>query len=300
MSNSNRAAKITKTFKILKKHYKPVRPPEDRSLLEHVLYACCLENARHETADEAFAKLQGSYFDWNEIRVTTVAEIAEVMSALPDSAAAASRLKQALHVVFESYYAFDMEFLKKMNLGKAVQEIEDYAKLTDFTIAYVTQTGLSGHAIPISNGSLRSLYAVGVINESEREQRRVPGLERAIPKSKGVEFGSLLHQLGSDYYASPFSNRVRLILQEIDPESKSRLPKRAAKKETEPAKEVKRAASRKSETSSAGATKKAASPKKAAKPKKAAPQAGKKVASAKKASAGKKTSSKTLAKRKPR
>ena len=33
----------------------------------------------------------------------------------------------------------------------------------------------------------------------------MPGLERAIAKSKGVEFGSLLHQFGADFSANPYS-----------------------------------------------------------------------------------------------
>jgi endonuclease-3 len=300
MSSSNRAAKITKTFKVLKKHFKPVQPPEDRSLLEHVLYACCLENTRHEVADEAFAKLQESYFDWNEIRVTTVAELAEVMSVLPDPAASAGRLKQALQAIFETHYAFDIEFLKKMNLGKAIQELEKYEKLTNFTVAYATQSGLSGHSIPASSGSLHALYAVGVITATEKDQGRVPGLERAIPKSKGTEFGSLLHQLGADYYAGPFSNRVRAILVEIDPEAKDRLPKRAAKKE--PAAEkpsAKKSAKSKAAKTSAAPKKKAVAKKKVAKAKKKPAAAAKKSATKKK-SAGRKTSSKALTKRKPR
>ena len=54
MSIPNRASKITKAHKVLKKHYKPY-VLADRPVLEHLLYACCLESAMHEAADEAFA-----------------------------------------------------------------------------------------------------------------------------------------------------------------------------------------------------------------------------------------------------
>lgn len=52
-------------------------------MLEHLLYACCLENARFEVADEAYARLKELYFDWNEVRVTTVLELARCWSACP-------------------------------------------------------------------------------------------------------------------------------------------------------------------------------------------------------------------------
>jgi hypothetical protein len=80
MSSGNRTVKYENLLKSLRKHYKPLAEPPERSVLEHLLYACCLEDARIEQADEGFAKLQQTYFDWNEVRVTTVAELAEALN----------------------------------------------------------------------------------------------------------------------------------------------------------------------------------------------------------------------------
>ena len=234
MTASNRADLIQKTYRVLKKHYKPVKPPADRSLLEHLLYACCLENASHEAADEAFARVQQAFFDWNEIRVTTVAELAETMSRLPDPAAAAARLKRCLQSTFESHYAFDIELLKKQNLGKAIEQLEKVHGVTHFVVAYASQNGLGGHSIPLSQGVLDALEVIGLISDVDAKKHRVPGLERTISKAKGVEFASLLHQLGADYYVSPWGSKVRAILVEIEPAAKDRLPKRSVKAEHAP------------------------------------------------------------------
>jgi hypothetical protein len=51
MATPNRGARLVKAHKILKKHYQPISPPAERPVFEHLLYACCLENARYETAD---------------------------------------------------------------------------------------------------------------------------------------------------------------------------------------------------------------------------------------------------------
>ena len=153
---------------------------------------------------------------WN--RITTVgtksasrpiAELAEVMAMLPDAADAARRLKRVLQSVFESHYSFDLEFLKKQNLGKAIEHLEKFNGVTSFAVAYVTQNALAGHAIPLNAGVFEILQLIGVITESEAAKQRVPGMERAIPKNKGVEFSSLLHQFGVDYSATPHSPRIR-------------------------------------------------------------------------------------------
>lgn len=306
MSASNRSQLINATYDVLKKHYKPAKPPADRTLLEHLLYACCLENAHHEAADEAFAKLQQVFFDWNEVRVTTVTELAETMSSLPDPSAAASRLKRCLQSIFETHYAFDIEPMRKQNLGKSVKDLQAVDGATSFGVAYVAQNGLGGHSIPTNKGVIQALEVVGVISAAEAKKRRVPGLERAIPKTSGVEFASLLHQLGADFFASPFGAKIRSILVEISPDAKSRLPKRATKKR--PTEQPKTASAAKGKKSTAKKSAKGTGrPKKTSKKKSAdaAPKSKKAARATKKkktkaASAGKKSPTKQLSRKKPR
>ena len=223
---SSRTTLINKVIKVARRHYEPFSPPADRTLLEHLLYACCLEDAPVEAADEAYAKLQETFFDWNEIRVTTVIELAETMSSLPEAGPAATRLKKCLQQIFEGNYSYDIDYLKKQNLGKAIKELEELRGATPFVLAYITQHGLSGHAIPTSRGLLDVMLIVGVISPAEAEKGRVPGLERAVPKAKGIEHASLLHQLGVDYSLCPQAARILSILAEIDPGVKDRLPLR--------------------------------------------------------------------------
>lgn len=300
MNASNRAAKLTKSHKVLKKHYKPTTIP-DRPVLEHLLYACILENAVPDLADEAFARMQEEYFDWNEVRVTTVAELSEVMNKIPDATEAAQRLKATLQSVFEAHYSFDLEPLKKMNLGVAIKELEKLRGLRAFAIAYATQHGLGGHAIPVSQGAMEALKVVGIVSDAEADKHKVPGMERAIPKTKGVEYASLLHQVGVDFHSAPFSPRVRSILVEIDPDAKERMPKRTSKKkETEAPEAVE--AEPAAQPAAKGKKKKAAAKKAAppAKKKTVKKKASSKAAAPKATTVKKKSTSKRLAKKKPR
>jgi hypothetical protein len=233
MANPNRTALLNKTHRVLKQHYKPVAPPGDRPLLEHMLYACCLENASFESADKVYDHLHKAFFDWNEVRVSTLTELTEAMHSLPDPSASASNLKRILQAVFESTYSFEIEGIKKQNIGQAVKQLEKLGGASPFVVAYVTQAALAGHSIPLGRGGLDVLYLLGIINQSESQTGKVSGLERAIPKNKGIEFGSLLHQLAADYVANPFSPNIRKLILSINPDAKDRFPKRGAKKEPE-------------------------------------------------------------------
>lgn len=229
MATNSRSQRITQLLKVLSKTFEPVGPV-DRPVLEHLLYACCLENSTPEIADEAFAKIQELYFDWNEIRVTSIKELSEVMNRLSDPVAAATRLTQCLQSVFESKYSFEIEELKKKNLGKAVDILKSIRGTTGFSVRYVAQHGLEGHSIPVNTGLYGALEVVGIITASETAAGRVPGLERAIPKKKGAKTASLLHQLGTFFHQSPYSKQLRELLLSIAPDAKDRLPKRPSKK----------------------------------------------------------------------
>ncbi len=233
MATPNRSSLLARLHKTLKKHYKPVAAP-GRALLEHLLYASCLENASYESAETAYAAVSTSFFDWNEVRVSSVKELAEAMRALPEPEVAADRLKRTLQSAFEATYSFDLESFKKQNLGQAVQRLAKFDGTTPFTIGYVTQAALGGHAIPLDRGALEVLFIVGAASEAEVKAAEVAGVERAIPKNKGVEFGSLLHQLGAELVAAPFSPAVHKTLLEITTDAKDRFPKRQTKKPVPP------------------------------------------------------------------
>src|ERR1700761_232549 len=133
--STNRAALLTKIHKILKKHYKPVVPRGEQPVLESLLLACCLENAHFEMAEKVLQVVKTSFYDWNEVRVTTVKELSEVMHELPEPVKAAARLKGILQTVFESEYAFDLETLKKQNIGQAVKRLQKMEGATPFNVA---------------------------------------------------------------------------------------------------------------------------------------------------------------------
>lgn len=226
MTAVSRTTQFAKVHKVLKKHYKSASPIAGRTVIEQLLFACCLEGAHHDVAEEAFAALVHTFFDWNEVRVTSISELSEVMASLPDPRAAANRIKRVLHAVFEATFNFDLEDLRKKNLGPTVTWFEKLDGTTPFVVSYVVQAALGGHSIPIDVGTMGALRVLDLVTDKDVTAGVVPGLERAVAKSKGVEFGTLLHELGADFSASPYSSAIRDILLQISPDCVDRLPKR--------------------------------------------------------------------------
>lgn len=225
----NRQQLIAKLQKAIKSAYKPVPANTGRSVLEQVLFACCLENAHYAAAEKAFETLMKGYFDLNEVRVTTVAELAESLTGLPDPARAALSLRRVLQGVFESTYAFSLDHAKKHSLAHGIKTLENLHGIPPFVVASIASTTLGGHVIPLDRGALTGLYLCGIISQEEYDAGVVPGLDRLIPKRGGLEFSSLLHQFGADCITSLHGATVKKIVQAVNPAAaKERFPKRGA------------------------------------------------------------------------
>jgi hypothetical protein len=221
---------VPKLYKALKAHYKPFATDTSRSLLHQVMFSCCLENAPADAAEQAFNRLLEAYFDLNEVRVTTVAELAETLQGLPDPSRAALSLRRALQGVFESTYSFSLEHARKHSLAHGLKVLEGLHGVPQFVVGHVASTALGGHLIPLDKGALEGLGLCGIITQQEYDSGKVPGLERAIGKKAGIEFSSLLHQFGLDVLGNLHGQTVKKIVQAVNPAvAKERMPKRGEK-----------------------------------------------------------------------
>jgi endonuclease III len=189
----NKQDLLAKSLKLLEKRF-PAPPPAAvaapaRPVLEELLYAVCREGSTPEAADAGFARLKGSFFDWNEVRVSTVSEVAEALHGVPDAGAKAQRVVEILQYVFEMYYSFDLADLDKKGLKQAAKQLARFTGATDFAVAWVTQRALGGHALPLDEPTLRVLRRLRVVEGDADDLEAVRAtLEHFVPKAKGPEF----------------------------------------------------------------------------------------------------------------
>jgi len=190
---------LTTLFTTLRKHYSVGDPPE-RPVLEQMVYALLREGATCEEADAAFDRLKSQFFDWNEVRVSSDHEVIETLAGLPEAAARAERVISLLQEVFESTYSFDLESLHKKGLKQAAKQIGRYQAANDFTVAWVTQQTLDGHAVPIDAPTLRTVRRLGLVDSDAVDSEAVrANLEHQVPKVKSHLFSELISLIARDY-----------------------------------------------------------------------------------------------------
>lgn len=172
--------------------------PTRRTVVEQILYSICREGTTRQVADRVFKRLQTEFFDWNEVRVSQEAEVAEVMQGLPAARERARRIIGFLQDLFDKEYCFDLEGIDAKGIKQAAKNLLSFQCVNDFTVAWVLQQGLSGHAIPVDEPTMRICKRLGLLDASSDcpEQARA-SLEHLIPKAKGAQFVEAVSELAN-------------------------------------------------------------------------------------------------------
>ena len=192
-ATTNKQQLLAQSLPLLKKKYPVSAEPEKRGVLDEVVYALLREGATTTQAEAAYNRLVRGFYDWNEMRVSTVQELADALGDLPNAGPKARRLVGLLQEVFEERYSFDLNDIAKKGLKQGGKQLARYkAGVNDFIVAWVTQRAFGGHAIPLDEPTIRVLRRLGVIEgEIEDLEAARASLEHYVPKAKGPEFTEL-------------------------------------------------------------------------------------------------------------
>lgn len=192
---TNKQQLLTQAYAALKKKFAAPEPHEPRPVLEEVVYAILREGTTTADADRAYDGLRKAFIDWNEIRVSTVQEVADALRPMPGAGGRAKRIIGLLQKVFEERYAFTLDDLDKKGLKQAAKQLSRYKEdVNDFTVAWVVQRTLGGHAVPLDGPTLRVLGRLGVVEEAEPDDLESvrASIEHVVPKARDAEFTELM------------------------------------------------------------------------------------------------------------
>jgi len=185
--------KIQKLYRSLKQ--KPGRrtPVEFNEPVDALVFAIVSENLTESQAQTAMKKLKDYFVDWNDLRVATVEEIAEVLGHdMPASRNIAATLVGTLNAVFEKHNMLSLQSLRKLGKRPAKLLLEKLGGTTPFVVDYCMLSALQGHAIPLTPKMIEYLKTSQLIN-AEAGYEEIEGfLARLISIKNAYEFYSLL------------------------------------------------------------------------------------------------------------
>jgi endonuclease-3 len=162
-------------------------------VLEQFIFGICREDATPEMAQQAYDNLRSQFFDWNEIRVSSVGEIEDALAGLSDTETRANRIIAFLQDVFETNYVFNLDSIQKKGMKDASKNLKGLKAANDYVIAWVIQRSLGGHAVPTDAATVRVVQRLGLIEtQAEEPEALRASLEHLVPKAKGLHFTDAL------------------------------------------------------------------------------------------------------------
>ena len=186
MAAPSKTQLLNDVYTLLKKRYKLEPRAERLSVLESIIYGVCHEGTTREQAEQALSRFREQFFDWNEVRVSSIAEIQDVLAGQDDAEERANRLRRFLRQLFEKTYDFSLDAIAKKPLKDSIAILKEYdAMESDYVLATAIQQGLGGHALPVDAPIRRGLARLGVVGEADDPHEVRSHLERAVPKNRG-------------------------------------------------------------------------------------------------------------------
>ncbi len=182
----------------LQKLYGKSVPKIELSVVETMLFAACLEDNSWEQAEACLKKLISSYFDLNEIRVSTVSELEQTLNPLKDADWKGLRIRSILRYVFESTYSYDYEKLRRQTLEQAVKTLKKVNDITPFIRDFILHEVLGSHIICMDQSMLTAAEWLGLVPVKSDLHDASEFLKGGIKKSEVSEFCHLLRSLATD------------------------------------------------------------------------------------------------------
>ena len=179
---------VTRLMKLLKKEFGGLPRRDALPVLETMIFAICLEDSTYEAAEEAYERLKNEFFDWNEVRVSTVTELEPIFEGLSEPHWRAQRIRHLLYYVFDHQYSWDFDGLKRKKLDLTAKQLSKIKYLTPFACHYLMMVSLGTHALAIDNRMVKAAVWTGILPNGCDEESGPELLKGFIKKADCLEF----------------------------------------------------------------------------------------------------------------
>ena len=194
MKNSKEySKKIQSLFRSLKRKYPKVQEVSYEKIEDALVYSVISEKMNEKKAESAIRRFGEYFVDLNDLRVSRVEEITEMLGEnTPLAREIASRITRVLQNIFNDYHKISLEALKKIGKRPARQILEKIDGSSRFVVDYCMLTSLHGHAIPLTEDMIEYLRNNDLVDSNADEQQIAGFLAKQISAKNGYEFYALL------------------------------------------------------------------------------------------------------------
>jgi len=200
MSEAATKAKFLEILRALEKPYGKVVVLPEEPTLDHAVFLLLRESWDYRKAQRALRILQKEYVDWNEVRVTSPAELKSALRELGDKDldVRVEKIRALLAALWKERNATSLEFLKEMETDSRRRLLTNLGVLPQGVVQVLLQCMAGREPLLVHPSAVRTLTRIGLVDRvhSEGAARRV--LEKLVDPDELHSFQMLVTQHGED------------------------------------------------------------------------------------------------------
>jgi len=196
MKNSKEyAQRLQKLYRGLKRAHPKVDQVAYDDPIEALISGVVGEHGSDAAMLRAMKGFRETFIDWNDLRVSRVEEVVEVLREdNVTSRATAFSLITALRAIFDEYHSLSLQPLKKIGKRPAKQALEALEGVGHFVVSYCMLTALQGHAVPLTE-TMASYLKQNEVVDPDADVHDIEGfLTRQVAAKNAYEFYGLLRR----------------------------------------------------------------------------------------------------------
>jgi hypothetical protein len=199
VSASDHAAAFQNAIDYLATVYEPADKGEDLEPIRQLVYSFLLWDCTTNRADNAFKRLEDTYVDMNDLRVSRTEEIMGVLGkTYPRADERVARIKASLRDIYLREHAVSLASLREGGKREARKYLESLEGMHHFVAARVALLGMDSHAVPIEERLYDKFIKAEIFEPDTPIEKAAGSIERHVKASEGLETYLLLQSYSED------------------------------------------------------------------------------------------------------
>lgn len=190
--------KLARVIRILEDRYGPHIYPEERTLLDQLVFAVLVAGNPVTNARKVLRDFQTDYVDWNEVRVSTIRQLEETFekARIASKGECAARLKALLERTFHELCRLDLDHLKTAGADAARKFAANLDMLDAWHQQYLLVSAGFEAAPPLDPATERIGERVGIFRADDPAEKRRRILETIVSGVDALRFHHLMVEHG--------------------------------------------------------------------------------------------------------
>lgn len=187
---------VKRHLKALEKKHKPAYPPESQPVLEKAIFGLLNHEAPFTNATRALRLFKDEFVDFNDLRVSSIREIATVMEDCRIDSELSYTLKDMLGQIFTIGHTLSLEFILEEELEVVEKHLGKLKAMPNWLATYVLTVTGRKTVVPLDPHTSRICQRLGLFGRKATMQTRRSTLKSIVSEADVMRFHLLFTEHG--------------------------------------------------------------------------------------------------------